>query len=105
MFLDDELLEMCKASDCSTPEIIQELNTALCRKCEQHYKSNLETCFNNRDIKALLDKTFNLFDSFVRTALKSDDNKLRLLGEVFQEHSFKKQLLSNPTMLEIYNKL
>lgn len=41
MFLDDELLEMCRVADCSEPDNIQQLNVDLCRKCEDYYKSKI----------------------------------------------------------------
>lgn len=41
MFLDEELFQICKNADCSTPENIQQLNVDLCNKCESYYKSKI----------------------------------------------------------------
>ena len=105
MFLDDELLKMCGISDAGKPELVQKLNVDICKKCEDYYKTGLNELSTGKEIKIRLDKTFNLFDSFVRMALKSEDFQTRTLGELFKKYTFKKQFLSNEKMNEIYNKL
>lgn len=104
MFLDNELLEMCRAKDCSIPDNIQQLNVELCEKCEQYYKSKILPNMLKKDVKAVLDRTFNLWDSFTRMAIKEGGN-MQLLGELFQQYTFKKQLLSNDEMARIYGSL
>ena len=105
MFLDDELLEICKNWDCSTPEQIQALNDKICKTCEAYYKSKLTATTLDKQLKIVLDRTFNLFDSFVRQAEKSEDAKIIRLSDMFKEYTFKRQFLSNKKMNEIYNKL
>lgn len=109
MFLDDMLIELCKESDTDTPEKIQQLNKDIFRKCEEYYKGKLikgnGELPTKKEVKVILDRTFNLFDSFVRQLKKSDDYKLNLLGELFEKYTFKKQLLKNEKMAEIYNSL
>ena len=104
MFLDEELLEMCRAKDCSIPDNIQQLNVELCKKCEQYFKSKILPNMLKKDVKALMDRTFNLWDSFTRMAIKEGEN-MKLLGELFQQYTFKKQLLSNDEMTRIYGSL
>jgi len=104
MFLDEELLIMCKNADCSTIENIQKLNLDLCTKCESYYKSRMNPNMSMRELKALLDKTFNLWDSFTRMAIK-EGGMMKLMGTLFQSQSFKKQWLSNPEIARIYNNL
>lgn len=104
MFLDDELLEMCKNADCSTIENIQQLNVDLCVKCETYYKSKIHPNSSKKEIKVILNKTFNLWDSFTRMAIK-EGGGIKLLGKLFQSHTFKKQLLSNNEIAKIYNNL
>ena len=105
MFLDDELLEICKHAGVINPQDVQELNKTLCGKCEDYYKSKITPISTNKEVKVILDRTFNLFDSFVRMALKSDIYHVKIFGELFKDFNFKKQFLSNEKMKEIYNKL
>lgn len=104
MFLDDQLLEICKNADCSTPESVQELNKTLCQTCENYYKSKIHPTITKEELKVVLNRTFNLWDGFVRQALKGNE-KMKILGELFQKFSFKEQFLSNPEISEIYKKL
>lgn len=104
MFLDDELLEMCRVADCSEPDNIQQLNVDLCKKCKDYYTSKISPNMLKKDLKAVLDKTFNLWDSFTRMAIK-EGGRMALLGEMFSKYTFKKQLLSNDEMARIYGSL
>lgn len=107
MFLDDELLKIAREADVSTPGKIQQLNKDLCRKCQDYYKSNLpaDSALSPKKIKMVLDKTFNLWDSFVRMAKKDDSRQLNILANLFEKYSFKYQFLQNEDMNKIYNKL
>ena len=105
MFLDDELLKICEKTQLSNPDDIQELNQILCKKCEDYYKSKITQTMTNKEVKVILDRTFILFDSFVRMALKSEKDSIKILGELFKKHTFKHQFLSNEKINTIYNKL
>jgi len=106
MFLDDELLKIAKEADATTPEGLQKLNIDLCEKCEGYYKSKLGAdMFNPKQIKVTLDKTFNLWDNFVKMAKKDSDKTLNILATLFEKHSFKHQFLQNEEMNKIYTKL
>ena len=104
MFLDDELLLMVKKADCSTEENIQQLNVDLCTKCEKYYKEKLYPQITKKEVKTILDKTFNMWDSFIRMG-KKEDEKIKIIVDMFEKYSFKKQLLSNKEMARIYNEL
>jgi len=104
MFLDEELLEICRKADASTSKGICDLNDKLCGKCEDYYKSKITSGMRKKDVKVILDRTFNLWDSFVRMALK-EGGEMAIIGELFQDFSFKDQFLSNPKMKEIYENL
>jgi hypothetical protein len=104
MFLDDELLAMCETATLRTPQDVQVLNNVLCRKCESYYKSRLTEKMTNKEAKTILDRTFNLWDSFVRSLAKGD-YRMKILAEFFEEHSFKKQLLANKEVSRVYNSL
>jgi len=105
MFLDDELLQICKEAELDTSESIQALNIALCSKCELYYKARIKPEMASSQAKRILDRVFNLWDSFVRQAQKDEDKTMNVLGELFEVHSFKAQFLKNQTMADIYNKL
>lgn len=104
MFLDNELLEMCRVADCSEADNIQQLNVDLCKKCEDYYKPKIVPNMLKKDVKAVLDGTFNLWDSFTRMAIK-EGGRMALLGELFSKYTFKQQLLSNDEMARIYGSL
>ena len=103
MFLDDKLLEICRNTKADTPELIQQLNVDICTECDKNWKSKLSEDCSYRDVKISMDRTFNLFDSFVKTALESKDDKLRILGEMFKKYNYKEQLLAHDYISEIYN--
>ena len=105
MFLDDKLLQICKEATLENTEQIQELNIRVIRACEDYYKPQIKPNLINKDVKVILDKTFNLFDSFVRIALQSEDEKLKIIGKLFKQHTFKSQFMSNKEMANLYNRL
>ncbi|MBE9469000.1 MAG: hypothetical protein IMY72_11875 [Bacteroidetes bacterium] len=106
MFLNEELLKIAKKADVTRTEEIQKLNADLCEKCEEYYKSRLgDDMSDTKKIKAVLDRTFNLWDSFVRMAEKDSDIKINILAGLFKKHSFRHQFLSNKKISIIYNKL
>lgn len=106
MFLDDELLKMAKEADITTVEGINKLNVDLYRKCEDYYKSKLpENMPASSQIKTILDKTFNLWDNFVRMAKKDSNKQLNILAPLFDKYSFKYQFLQNKDLNRIYQKL
>lgn len=109
MFLDDELLEMCKSANLDNETSIQQLNEDICKRCEVYYKEKLiilyENNGTNKEAKIIMDKTFNLFNSFVRMAKKDTNETISLIGNFFEKHSFKKQLFNNKEIERFYNKL
>lgn len=105
MFLDQELLKICSESMPDTPEKVQQLNRDICKKCEEYWKGNTNDSTPAKQVKVVLDRTFNLFDSFVRMAKKSQDWKLRIIGDLYEENTYKKQLLANKEIADIYKKL
>ena len=64
--------------------------------------SKLTSKMTASETKIVIDRTFNLFDSFVRMAKKSDSKKVRILGKMFEVHTFKKQFLANNEVAKIY---
>jgi len=105
MFLDEQLLQTCRDYSGTKPEDIQGLNVELCRKCEAYYKPMLKRGQNARETKVILDRLFNLWDSFIRMALKDDNGAVVMMGVFFEMHSFKSQFLNNEEIKKIYNSL
>ena len=105
MFLDDELLEMVKSSDAKTAEDIQQLNVDICDKCQEYYKQRITPGMPKREVKVILDKTFKLFDSFVRQLKNSDSKILQIYGEMFEEVTFKQQFMKNEHLRKLYEEL
>ena len=103
MFLDDELVEMCKGV--RTADEITKLYTDVMKKCEVYYKSKINAFMTEREVKTILNKTFNLFDSFVRNAKKHPDRGIQVLGEMFEKYSFKRAFLDHPERKRIYESL
>ena len=105
MFLDDKLLKMCEESEINTPEDVQEFNNNIFQKCMSHFNKNLNDYSTQKEIKTAIDRIFNLFDSFVKNAKKSNIREVKILGEMFEIYTFKKQFLADEKINEIYNKL
>ena len=64
--------------------------------CKKHGELKTEWCDKCQEMK--------LWDSFTEMAIKKG-GVMTFLGKLFQEHTFKKQLLSNDRIAEIYSKL
>ena len=103
MFLDEKLLQMCK-DGMDTGEDIQKLYSDLCIECGSYYKNNMHNSMTRSELKTLLNKTFNLWDSFVRMAKKSG-GITEIFGGICERNTFKSQFLSGPELSRIYNSL
>lgn len=108
MFLDDILYNTCEQSDILKTDI-QLLNNTLCKICEDYYKEGLKKLSDenttSKNIKVILDRTFNLWDLFVLKAQKSNLSKMQALANLFSKHTFKSQFLLNSEMKSLYETL
>ena len=105
MFLDDKLYNICNEFSINTSNDVQRLNIMICKECENYYKSKINLQMTKTEVKALLNRTFNLWDSFVNNLEKSKIHKLKILSILFSGFTFKKQFLQNKEMNEFYNTL
>jgi len=105
MFLDDEVLEMCKKARLDTPEDIQKFYSDVCTKFDNYRRNNMHAFMTSKEIKRVINKTFNLWDSTVRMCLKSGEHKLIVIGEMLQKYSFKDNFLKDKEMKRIYDSL
>jgi arginyl-tRNA synthetase len=104
----DTLKQMCKDCDADTEDKIQQLNQDLKTRCTNYYRAKLKELpitTPSKEIKTVIDRTFNLWDSFIKKALSSEDSKLLMLGILFQKYSYKDDFMSNKLASETYNKL
>jgi arginyl-tRNA--protein-N-Asp/Glu arginylyltransferase len=106
MFFDDELLKMvvdCKADE---PEDVQAIYREVCNKCQDYYKVRINPNeITSKELKVLINKTFRLFDSFVRMAKKHEQPKVKILGNMFEKHPFKDEFMKDKELSDIYNSL
>lgn len=105
MFLDDQLVEIVKNTEIKETADINKLNKILLNKCQNYYVENIKIGMLKKDAKKIIDKTFNLFDSFVRILKKSNDLNLNYLGEVFEKYSFKNHYMADEKLKEFYESL
>lgn len=105
MFLDDEVLLMCKKAEINTPEQVQKLYADVCEKFDNYRRNNMNALMSSREIKIVINKTFNLWDSTVRMCLKDSDSKLNIIGGMLEKYSYKKTFLKDSEMKRIYDSL
>ncbi len=105
MFLDDKLYNICNEFSINTGNDVNKLNVIICEECENYYKSKIFIGMSKTEAKNILNRTFNLFDSFVSNLEKSKIHKLKILSVLFSEFTFKNQFLNNKEMSEFYNTL
>ncbi len=106
MFLDDELLKMVVDYKGYEPRDVQKLYSEIMGKCQDYYKARINPLkITARELKVVLNKTFNLYDSFVRMALKNSDKKVQILGKLFNEYTFKKEFMKDEELSGIYKSL
>ena len=105
MFLDDELFLMCEYAEINSGNDIQKLYVNLTEKCQEYYRKQITTETTAEEAKTILDRTFNIWESFVRMLVKSDQKTLQELGKLFKEYSFKKTFMNTPELAGVYNKL
>ncbi len=105
MFLDEKLLAICKEAQITEGEDLQKLTTRLIDECQDYYKGRIEAGMLKKSAKTVIDRTFGHWDSFVRMALSSNDNKLRILGELYKEHTLRKIFLADPELGRLYKEI
>ena len=106
LMLHKELYEMCEdALTQEKPFDIVKLNLEIKRKCEHHYQDQIKPYITSKELKIILDRTFNLFDCFVINLKKSTDDGMQAIGEVFEKYTYRKDFMKHKQTAEIYNDL
>jgi hypothetical protein len=104
MFLDDKLIQICiDAEIFDRPEDIQLTYNKLIDACQDHYKKQVHLHMPKKEVKVIIDRTFLLWDSFVRMALQHDSPKVRILGGLCGKFPFKNAFFEDPKLSAFYN--
>lgn len=86
MFLDDELFNVCKKSKLITVEDVHNTTRQVYRHCEYYVKSNVQPGMFIKDVQVVFKWLFTHFDLFVAQLKKSEDEKMKLLGDYFNNN-------------------
>ncbi len=105
MFLDEKLLNICKEADIKEGKDVQTLHTKLINECQDYYKARIKPGMPNKEVKVIIDRTFNLWTSFTNMASSSEDKTLALLGKLCTTHTFKNAFMNHPELKKVYDKL
>ncbi len=106
MFLDDALYQRVKEYDGTEPEHIQELNNDLLNMCVEYWQKLLIAGARKNEMKIHWDRTFNLWNSFIRQLRKDNDTVptiTAIFADLFEKHSYKKAFFKDEEMKRIYN--
>lgn len=95
------ITEIYKQADITTSDGIQKLNVDLKRRCVEYYQKQIIPTMTYEDVKVLLDRTFNLWDSFINKMLRGD-LRMIIIGGLFRKYGFKETFLENKELAEIY---
>lgn len=111
MFLDDKLYNHLEArsneapySGAITPEDISTLYNELLDISDDYIKGKVRIGMPYSEFSVIVDRTGNLWDSFVKKSLKSEDILVRGIGKLCKEHPFKDVYLQSKEILEIYER-
>lgn len=106
MFLDDQLLKICKEADLTQTENIKDLYINVMFTCDSYIKERVNEKSTEKELKTIIDKAFNLFDSFSKSLAKSNDSIFIILSTtLFKEGTFKAVYLENEQIKRIYYSL
>jgi len=105
MFLDDEMFEYCENMNITTFENLQKDYALICIKFDDYRKNAITNKMNRKEMKAVVNRTFNLWDSLVNRLLISRVSKLKSIGGLLQRNSYKDSFLKDKKMKAIYDSL
>ncbi len=105
MFLDEKLLSICKDADIKESEDVISLHTKLIKESEVYYKSRISPGMTEVEVKAVIDRAFNLWVSFANMARSSEDKRLMLIGELCLTYTLRVAFMNDPLLKKAYEKL
>ena len=86
-------------------ESLNMLNRSIFNKCQDYYASKVAKGILKKDAKIIIDRTFNLYDSFARMVTKSRDPFIKILSNIFKQGLFKDIFMKDEILFEFYNNL
>lgn len=98
-FLDDQLYAHVINKELTGADDFKQLLNELFRICENYWKPKFDLkTMGKRDLKILLDRTFNGWDLFIKKLIKDK----YFLVDVIDKYSYKKIFMENPDFKKIY---
>ena len=105
MFLDDQLIEICLNAEIDQPGSVQQTYNKLIDVCQDYYKNQIRIGMTKKEVKIIIDRTFKLWDSFVRTAVEHDNNQVVIIGTLCQAYTFKNAFMNDLKLAAFYNSI
>lgn len=105
MFLDDKLLGICLDAEINTADDVQLTYDKLTDACQDYYKGQVHAGMPKKEVKVVIDRTFKLWDSFVRMAEKHDKGQVHVIGFLCKQHTFKDAFMGDEMLSALYNSL
>ena len=102
MFLDDELINVCLDAEINEPDDVQLIYNKLIDTCQDYYKNQVHINMPKREVKVIIDRTFKLWDSFVRTAVKHNNPKVNTIGLLCGRYTFKDAFMRDGNLSTFY---
>ena len=104
-FLDDQLIDICLNAEINDPEDVQETYDELIDHCQNYYKGIVQVGMSKKEVKIIIDRTFHLWNSFVRAAKNHHNPQVMILGGLCENYTFKDAFMSDPKLFELYESL
>ena len=101
MFLDDKLYNHVKQFKIDKPKDFNILVNDLYRICEDHWKPKIDLHGTYKEVRQILDQTFNAWNLFIK---KLEKEKWFLIDILKNDADYKQSFLSNERYRQIYEK-
>lgn len=101
-FLDDKLYEAAIKKQIDSTDDFKDLINELYKICEDHWKPQVKmNQTSKKDVKILLDRTFNSWVLFVKRMIREH----WFLSDYLEKYSYRQQFMSNDKLKAIYDGL
>lgn len=101
-FLDDQLYNHLKNKPLNKSDDFKELLNELYKVCENYWKPKVDAkSTSNKEVKVLLDRTFNAWDLFIKKLVKEK----WFLADVIVKYSYKEIFMQNDQLKKAYENL
>jgi len=101
-FLDDQLYNHVMSKNLRDSKDFQDMLNELYRICENYWKPKVDIgSTSKREVKVLIDRTFNGWDLFVKKLIKEK----WVLADVIVKYSYKEIFMDNAELKKSYDNL